>query len=438
MDNKERSELTAQFRRFIWSSILISLSGCLGNVVDGIIVGKLIGPDGVSAINLSKPVVQLLFTLSMITASGASMLVGFALGKKDLRRVKYIYTQSFTINLFIGILFTFIGLLFPMAAGRLLCSDMNLLVPTTDYLRPMLLGAPSYLMMWAISIMISVDGSPRLASVAVLADNILNLSMDLVFIQAFGWGIAGSSLATVTGHLAGIAIMCLHFRNKDNHLHFSFQHDAPEWGNIISQGAPLAVASVCLTVLLFSANRIILVTSGRIGIFVFAVCMNLLQIYNLFLAGTCRTLQTLGAIQIGKEDKESFRFVMIKAFRFITIAMIITCLFVWLYPQAIAGLFGADTPEMESETIHALRIFALSFIPFCYIYAVMIVYKLYGWHKIALFISFALSLTVIPVLWVVSRTAPHLLWYSYLIAYSIEIAVIVVLHILTKKRQVKV
>ena len=69
MDNKERLELTAQFRRFIWSSILISLSGCLGNVVDGIIVGKLIGPDGVSAINLSKPVVQLLFTLSMITAS---------------------------------------------------------------------------------------------------------------------------------------------------------------------------------------------------------------------------------------------------------------------------------------------------------------------------------------------------------------------------------
>jgi hypothetical protein len=32
----------------------------------------------------------------------------------------------------------------------------------------------------------------------------------------------------------------------------------------------------------------------------------------------------------------------------------------------------------------------------------------------ALFISFALSLTVIPVLWLMSKTAPGYLWYSYL------------------------
>ena len=58
----------------------------------------------------------------------------------------------------------------------------------------------------------------------------------------------------------------------------------------------------------------------------------------------------------------------------------------------------------------------------------MIVYKLYAHHRMALFISFALSLTVIPVLWLVSKFAPGLLWYSYLIAYIIEIAAILVLH----------
>ena len=71
-------------------------------------------------------------------------------------------------------------------------------------------------------------------------------------------------------------------------------------------------------------------------------------------------------------------------------------------------------------------IFSLSFIPFCYIYAIMIVYKLYAHHRMALFISFALSLTVIPVLWLVSKFAPGLLWYSYLIAYIIEIVAILV------------
>ena len=58
----------------------------------------------------------------------------------------------------------------------------------------------------------------------------------------------------------------------------------------------------------------------------------------------------------------------------------------------------------------------------------MIVYKLYGHHRMALFISFALSLTVIPILWLMARLVPDALWYSYLIAYLIEVLAIVAIH----------
>lgn len=92
MDNSK--ELSKHFWRFLWSSILIALSGCLGNIVDAIIVGNLIGADGVSAINLTKPVVQFMFTLSMLLSAGAGMLVGMEIGKKDSARAAYIYTLS--------------------------------------------------------------------------------------------------------------------------------------------------------------------------------------------------------------------------------------------------------------------------------------------------------------------------------------------------------
>ena len=429
----EKKQLSKEFWRFLWSAILIALSACLGNVVDGIIVGNLIGEDGVSAINLSKPVVQLMFTLNMLTATGAGMLIGFALGKNDQKRLRYIYTQSMLGSFLIGLLFTVLGgLLFPMESAQLLCQNEHLLSPALAYLQPMLLGAPAYMMMWAISTIVGVDGSPRLVSVAILIDNAANLLLDIVFIKFFGWGIAGSSIATIVGHMIGIAIMLLHYRYKNNHLRFSLEHDRPEWGRIISQGAPLAVASVCLTLLLFSANSIVLDSAGRTGIFVFSVCMNLLQIYNLFLAGTCRTLQSLGSVQVGKNDSDAFRYIIYKSFTFITVAMLLTCLFVWVFPGTIASLFGASTPEVISECNHALRVFAISFIPFCYLYAAMIVYKLYGHHKMALIMSFALSLTVIPVLWLVSKYASDYLWYSYLIAYVIEIIMVVVLHKIMK------
>ncbi len=426
------SNITKQFYNYLWAYILVALSGCLGNVVDGIIVGNLISEDGVSAINLSKPINQFIFTLHLLINAGAGMLVAYALGKGKLDEARRFFTRALTLSVGIGLLLTvFGGIIFPDQIAAMLCSNEQILPLAEDYMRVLLIGNPAFILMWGLSTMVGVNGSPRLVSVAVIVDNVVNLLLDIVFIQYFGWGITGSSVATVVGPLVGIAILLSHWRNPEHrrlHLQYGGGKIIETLRGIISQGAPLAVASICLTLLLLSANTTVLSTLGRTGIFAFAVCMNLLQVYNLFLSGTCQTLQSLGAIQVGKGNADGLKAVLRKAFRFITAAMALTCVVVWIYPQGIAKLFGANSPEMVSVTDHALRVFALSFIPFCYIYVLMIVYKLYGHHKIALFISFALSLTVIPVLWVMAKVAPDYLWYSYLIAYLIEAIAIYIMH----------
>ena len=431
MNLEEKKSFNRQFWRFLWASILIGLSACLGNVVDAMIVGNLINEDAVSAINLALPLLQFMFTINMLLAAGGGMLVGMELGKNDTRRASYVFTISMLACLLVGLVLTGCGVLIPDAVTRLLCDHEQLYQPTYDYLRVTLIGAPAYLLMWGIDTMVSVDGSPRLVSVSILVDNAVHLLLDVVFIKYLGWGIEGSAWATVIGHVVGIALMGIHFLSKENHLRLCFARQKPVFGAILSQGAPLAIASVCLTVLMFSANRIILSSMGRTGIYAFALCMNLLLIYNLFLGGVCRTIQSLGSIQVGKGDNEAFKLVLRKSFNFITVAMVITCIFVWIWPESIVMLFGANESEMIVESCHALRIFAVCLIPFCYIYTIMVVYKLYNYHKMALFISFALSLTVIPVLWLISKYAKEWIWYSYLIAYIIEMVAIFVLHKMT-------
>ena len=435
---EQDNNITAQFYRYLWAYILVALSGCLGNVVDGIIVGNLISEDGVSAINLSKPINQFIFTLHLLINAGAGMLVAYALGQKKIDDARRFFTRALSLSLGLGLLLAIVGgLMFPHQTARLLCSNEQILPLAQDYMQVLLIGNPAFILMWGLSTMVGVDGSPRLVSLAVIIDNAVNLLLDIVFIKFFGWGITGSSAATVVGHLVGIAILLTHWRKPENRRLvpvFSTDGLAASWKRIVSQGAPLAVASICLTLLLFSANSIVLSTTGRTGIFVFALCMNLLQVYNLFLSGTCQTLQSLGAIQVGKGDNEGVRTVIKRAFRFITTAMVITCLLVWIFPQGIARLFGCDEPDMLAQSNQALRVFALSFIPFCYIYVLMIVYKLYSHHRMALFISFALSLTVIPVLWLMARMLPQYIWHSYLIAYLIEAVIIFALH---KGRHIK-
>ncbi len=428
-------DINKQFYNYLGAYILVALSGCLGNVVDGIIVGNLINEDGVSAINLSKPINQFIFTLHLLINAGAGMLVAYALGKNNIDDARRFFSRALMLSTGIGVLLSIVGgVAFPDQTARMLCSNEHILPLARDYMQVLLLGNPAFILMWGLSTMVGVDGKPKLVSVAVIIDNVVNLLLDIVFIQCFGWGIIGSSAATVVGHLVGIAILLSHWWNPANRrLTLTFKLDGlfTSWQRIISQGAPLAIASISLTLLLLSANTIVLSTLGRTGIFAFAVCMNLLQVYNLFLSGTCQTLQSLGAIQVGKKNEEGLHTILRRAFRFITAAMVVTCIFVWVFPGMISRLFGADEPAMLSESSHALRIFALSFIPFCYIYVIMIVYKLYGQHRMALFISFALSLTVIPVIWVISRVQPSMLWYSYLIAYLIEAVAIYALHRLT-------
>lgn len=431
-------DINKQFYRYLSAYILVALSGCLGNVVDGIIVGNLISEDGVSAINLSKPINQFIFTLHLLINAGAGMLVGYTLGRGDTALARRYFTRALTLSTGLGVVLAVVaGLLLPDQTAHLLCSNQQILPLARDYMQVLLLGNPAFILMWGLSTMVGVNGSPRLVSLAVIVDNAVNLCLDIVFIQWCGWGITGSSAATVVGHLVGIAILLTHWSNPENRrLRLDLSSDAlwTSCRRIIGQGAPLAIASICLTMLLLSANTIVLSTLGRTGIFAFAVCMNLLQVYNLFVSGTCQTLQSLGAIQVGKGDALALRQVIHRGFRFITVAMVVTCIAVWVEPAAIVRLFGGKEPAMIAEGNHALRVFALSFIPFCYIYVLMIVYKLYGHHHMALFISFALSLTVIPVLWVMARTMPTMLWYSYLVAYLIEAVAIALLHRLTHVR----
>ena len=428
-------DLNKQFYNYLWAYILVALSGCLGNVVDSIIVGNLISEDGVSAISLSKPINQFIFTLHLLINAGAGMLVGYALGQKDLAKARRLFTHALSFSLLLGVLLAlFGGIIFPDQTARLLCNNEQILPLARGYMQVLLIGNPAFILMWGLSTMVGVDGQPKLVSVAVIVDNVVNLCLDIVFIQWLDWGIIGSSAATVVGHLVGIAILLCHWwKPEQRRLIPTFAGDnlGSLTSSIIKQGAPLAVASISLTLLLLSANTIVLDTLGRAGIFAFAVCMNLLQVYNLFLSGTCQTLQSLGAIQVGRGDAEGVKTVIRKAFRFITVAMATVCVIVWIDPQLIVRLFGANEPDLITEAEHALRIFALSFIPFCYIYVLMIVYKLYSHHHMALFISFALSLTVIPVLWLMAGFAPNLLWYSYLIAYLIEALAIVLLHRVT-------
>ena len=145
MTTEEKKAFNSQFWRFLWASILIALSACLGSVVDAMIVGNLINEDAVSAINLSFPFLQFMFTVNMLLTTGAGMLVGMQLGKKDTQYASSIFTVSMMACLVASLVFSACGFFFPDASTRLLCSSEEIFGLTRTYLQITMITAPVYM-----------------------------------------------------------------------------------------------------------------------------------------------------------------------------------------------------------------------------------------------------------------------------------------------------
>ena len=423
------AELRRTYFRYLIAFVLTALSTMLGNILDGIIAGQLIGADAVAAIGTSRPLTQGFYTLHLLIGAGGGMLVGLAIGKKRRDEANVIFRAVVCTMGVIATVATIVGATMPQAVTRFFCTEAALQPLAEPYVFWMMVGAFAYFGMYLMQTYVAVDGEPALVTVAVVVDNVVNVLLSVVLIRCFDLGVAGAAIGTVVGHaLAAVLLLALHWARKSSAPRLNFSTSQPSnfstLRRIVSQGAPLAIASMSLTALLFSANRIIMGALGKDGMFIYAVALNLLLVYNLFLAGSCQTLQSLGAIEKGKGGP-GFGEVVKFTYLLLTVSSTVVCVFAWICPGVIASVFGGGKrPELLAATNSALRVFAPSFILFCLIYVHMIVCKLEKKSGIALFISFALSLTVIPVLWAFARFAPAYIWWSYLVAYFIEIAMI--------------
>ena len=432
------AELRKTYFRYLIAFVLTALSTMLGNILDGIIAGQLIGADAVAAIGTSRPLSQGFYTLHLLIGAGGGMLAGLAIGKNRRDEANVVFRSVVCAMAAIAAVATVVGAAMPQAATRFFCTDAALQPLAEPYVFWMMVGAFAYFGMYLMQTYVAVDGEPGLVTGAVVVDNAVNVILSVVLIKYFDMGVAGAAIGTVVGHaLAALLLLALHWRPRRDRALLGFrvipsieQSNNPNNRTIlriVSQGAPLAIASMSLTALLYSANLIIMGTLGKDGMFIYAVALNLLLVYNLFLAGACQTLQSLGAIEKGRGGP-GFGEVVKFTYLLLAVSSTLVCVFVWICPGVIASLFGGGKrPELLAATNSALRVFAPSFILFCLIYVHMIVCKLEKRGGIALFISFALSLTVIPVLWVFAHFAPAYIWWSYLAAYVVEIAMIAAL-----------
>lgn len=168
----------------------------LQSVVDGIVLGRYVGPNALASINLILPCYSLITALAIIMGVGCQTIVSISLGKRDWKeannalRSLFVFLLSFSILLSAGI-YAFAGkIAFLLGANEVLATD------AVGYIRSLVPFFPVLCMMFFSDYILKALGYPVYATSVMASTVLINIALCILFVGTFGWGVKGAGLST--------------------------------------------------------------------------------------------------------------------------------------------------------------------------------------------------------------------------------------------------
>lgn len=416
-DRSKKGYLIAKaLHKFMWASILASVTSQIAMTTDAIVLSRFIGPEAISAVNLTMPVIIFFNFLTMLFGIGGSVLIARSLGERDEKRTRLIFSSTLIGLTVIAVLFSLLFLLF--------CSDIAFFITngspavydlTLRYLRITLLGITFMLLFQTITNFIKTDGNPKLVMQAVLASSFFNLFFDILFIAILKTGIEGSAWASIIGNVIALLYCSQHFRSPNSSLHWEL--DISQTYTFIQRGVkmgfPMGINTFLLGISTYGVNSIILHYLGEEGVFAWAVCFQLFIILQMILGGIGTSIYSIGGLLVGERDIEGLRILTRLVMKYICLSLLAITLLALLFPQSIERLFVSGNTQTSTLFYSALRIYSILLIPYAAAVIYRFLYQILGYWVLSVVMSIAQMGTMVLFVWLMAYIKPEWLWWGF-------------------------
>jgi len=406
-----------KFREYLLPTVLTSMAISMASVVDGMIVGSLLGDMALAAVGLSGPVIFCINLIYLLFAVGGLTCAAVAQGKRDFHFANQVFTLSIACGLGAMILFLMVmqSVLRPLSLS-LAGGDATLASMAESYLRPLLFTGPALMFSSGMAMFIRTDGRPKASAAIVMIANAVNLVLDYVLIRFLNTGIAGAGLSTALGYVAGAVIVIPYLLNRKRSFRF-VRPNSDAFKTlllILKTGMPKGLIQACNLLRSLLINAIIIAALGSMGMSTMTVCTNMLMISNIFVGGISDTLLPIIGVLYGERDAFGMRHAMKTARRVLTVCCIALVAFFMAAPQLMGIAFGINDPEALAVVNPAIRMFAL-YLPFS---AFILLHQ--NFYNTTERRSLASTLVVldgllfvVPFAFLFSCVQAHLLWLCY-------------------------
>ncbi len=433
--------LNQKYRALLVSTLAMTASTYLSSILDGIMVGQILGTVELYAINLTTSVVFLRsIPIAMFTFGGNTLSVIYK-SKRDQKSADTVFTLSFWAGIVSTAIISLIGIMLMAPTARLLAQGKEQLVELViQYLLPLWVLTPMVAAVNETAAYARTDGLRKFAVFLPIVANVINLLCDYIYMAIFGWGIAGAGWATVTGYVVGILITIIYFRSPKRTVHFTKAAwgQLKQLGKIFNVGLPSALIYVCNFLRLFFTNAIILSSTGVIGGQIASVSFSLNSLAFILVEGASMTLLPILGALYGEKDSNGQRLTL----RYGMIVTVMLSVFVLIIseviPVQLAALYGLTDPSTVDIFAVTFRIFSINIPILAVIYVMRTFFQATKQRGLAnLLVMLDGVLTIVPLMYWFAQYDIYWLWVSFPVSKAVTVIITLIAMIISKKAKHK-
>ena len=428
--------LKNMFGSFFLATVMTALMRELGGFTDSIVVSHLVSPDALSVVRIWQPFATCMFIIIGIMSAGASFLSARGIGAQNYDKVNRVFNNHLYYVIFSTLLV--IGLVLPFldVVTGLITTDERLLPMLKPYVHADMFAIFIAAVCGVPVSYIITNGSPRLITRRIIISQILNVIFDLLLCGVLDMGLAGASYASGLSNLLAFTSLTGYLRKNSK----IFRLHRPEkicsikqYRECFSIGLPMLISALLGPALAFTMNSLVVDKLGADGMYIFTVYFQINAICMLALSGSNTAISNIGGILLGEEDYDSFRMLTKRIFRLLILVMVAVSLLIFLFPDMLARVFGADDHLIEQCYI-PFRLMSLAFLPNAISETLSVLYFVQGHQKLCRWIEIVTNVGTIGIIVVMALYTPELIWYILPVTAWLLLLVIVAMAYVVHRR----
>ena len=435
MKNRNSYLISRSLRRFLMASIATMAIVNINTIVDSVLMGQLISPEAVSAIQNVVPIMGLIAGITSLLSAGASIIATKALGRRDFDEASSSITVAVSSCLGFGLIVSLLtGVLAPRICS-LLCQDPALYENTYKYLYVILAGAFLMFLLNGTSIIVESIGYPRLVSFAMLSSVIVNLICDILYVKVFLMDITGAALATLTGSLIGVIALFvfLFWKRKMLGIRPYFRGFASMMGRNVVMGIPPFLGNLAITLLIFMCNYFVQSVHGETGVFVMSIGYAMVSLGQMISGGVQGAFLGIGGLLVAQRDYDGLRR-LVKRGLAISCGFALLCFLAVLFvSDELAVLFGATDPATIRLTGQGLPLITTMNFSLSVILPLAIVYQIND-HSVISALSASSLLFGMGIAFILAKYLTGIIWVAFPIGTALSIAFVLLCSILVRRK----